>query len=80
MSETGAIRPEGLLRGGGYWQLEQRLEGHALVVITPPPSPCASNAHVQATPGVGSVNFRTMDLVVHFSVGPTGRYVCCLIR
>ena len=38
-----------------------------------------SNAYVQATLGVGSVNFCTVDSVVHFSIGPTVCYVCCLI-
>ena len=30
-------------------------------VIYPPPPPCPSNPCVQATLGVGSVNFRTVD-------------------
>ena len=48
---------------------------HELGVQPPAPPPLSK----QATLGVGSINFRTADFAVHFSIGPTVCYVCCLI-
>ena len=38
------------------------VSGQHLFAPQSAPSPCASNAHVQATLGVGSVNFRTVNV------------------
>ena len=50
----------------------------------PPPPPSKqhlspSSACVQAALSVGSVNFRNVDLAVHFSIGPAACHVCRLI-
>ena len=76
------LQGEGLDAQGMEWQAGQAQNSPpnpASVSPYPAPPLCPSNAYVQATLGVGSVNFAVLVLAVCFSICSTVCHVCFVI-
>ena len=76
------LQGEGLDAQGMDWRAGQAQNSPPnLASMSPYPAPplCPSNADVQATLGVGSVNFAVLILAVCFSICSTVCHVCFVI-